>query len=81
MNSNGNSGSDERTVPKEALDQAPVDAGRSAEPAELDVRLDATAQALIGQQLRAIYDEIRQQEVPDHLLRLLDELERKERQA
>ncbi len=46
-----------------------------------DVKLDATGQALIGRQLRAIYDEIRQQEIPDHLLQLLDELERKERQA
>ncbi len=79
MNSNGKPDSDERPDdPNAVRDEAP---GSAANAAELDVKLDATAQALIGQQLRAIYDEIRQQEVPDHLLRLLDELERKERQA
>ena len=64
--------------PNMGLDKTTADAGHPAEP---DVKLDATAQALIGQHLRAIYDEIRQQDVPDHLLRLLDELERKEREA
>lgn len=79
MNTSGKNCSDKRPDDaKAAFDEAPIDAGETGEP---DVRLDTTAQALIGQHLRAIYDEIRQQEVPDHLLRLLDELERKERKA
>ena len=41
------------------------------------VKLDASAQALIGQQLRAVYGEIVNQPVPDHLLKLLEDLERK----
>ena len=79
MNANGKLGPDERPGDTKATpEEAPTHCGLSVEP---DIKLDATAQALIGQQLRAIYDEIRQQEVPDHLLQLLDELERKERQA
>lgn len=79
MNCNGKSVSEKHPDdPNAGLDEATAATGHAA---ELDVKLDATAQALIGQQLRAIYDDIRQQEVPDHLLRLLDELERKEREA
>ena len=46
-------------------------------PDDMAVKLDASAQALIGQQLRAVYGEILSQPVPDHLLELLEELERK----
>lgn len=35
-------------------------------------------QAHIGRQLRAVYDEVAQQPVPDRFLKLLDELERKQ---
>lgn len=45
------------------------------------IQFDKAAQALIGQHLKAMYSEVVQERVPDHLLRLLDELERKERQA
>ena len=41
-------------------------------------KLDEAAQRLIGSQLRAVYNEIVQQPVPDNLLELLAELERKE---
>ncbi len=47
--------------------------------AEPEVRLDEAAQALIGQHLKAVYSEIVQQPIPDEFLKLLDDLERKER--
>ncbi len=79
MNSHGKLVSDtDSDDPKAVPGAVAGDASQAAEP---DVRLDTTAQALIGQHLRTIYDEIRQQEVPEHLLQLLDELERKERRA
>ena len=40
--------------------------------------LDARAQALIGQRLKMVYDELVQEPIPDHLLRLLEDLEKKE---
>lgn len=43
-----------------------------------DVRLNARAQALIGQRLKTVYDELVQEPVPEHLLKLLEELEQKE---
>jgi Anti-sigma factor NepR len=46
---------------------------------DLDVKLDAYTQTLIGQKLKAIYREIVQEPVPETFLKLLDELERKER--
>lgn len=49
---------------------------RESEP---EVRLDEAAQALIGQHLKAVYSEIVQQPVPDEFLKLLEELERKEK--
>lgn len=48
---------------------------------EMVVRLDDSAQALIGQHLKAIYSEIIQERIPDNLLKLLDELGKKERQS
>ena len=42
--------------------------------------LDEQAQRLIGQRLKSAYDELVRQPVPDHLLKLLEELERKESQ-
>ena len=46
-----------------------------------DIKLNARAQALIGQRLRTVYDELVQEPVPDHLLKLLEELEQKEGQS
>ena len=43
-----------------------------------NVRLNARAQAMIGQRLKAVYNELVQEPVPEHLLQLLEELERKE---
>lgn len=42
------------------------------------VKLDDTAQALIGHHLRALYGQIVREPVPDHLIKLLQDLERKE---
>lgn len=39
--------------------------------------LEADLQAHIGRQLRAVYDEVVNEAVPDRLLRLIEELERK----
>lgn len=50
-----------------------------SEGGEDDIRIDEAAQALIGQHLKAIYSEIVQQPVPEELLKLLEDLERKER--
>ena len=52
------------------------EAGRSV--ADQPVMIDSAAQALIGQQLKAMYSDLVRQEIPDDLLRLLDELEAKE---
>lgn len=49
------------------------DEGQVGEP-----KIDEIAQAMIGRQLRAVYDEIVHEAVPDNLLKLLDELDRKE---
>jgi hypothetical protein len=40
--------------------------------------LGAELQAHIGRQLRAVYDEIAHQPVPDRFMKLLEELERKQ---
>lgn len=42
-------------------------------------KLDDSAQQMIGQQLKAVYSEIVRQPIPDQFLKLLDELERKEK--
>ena len=52
----------------------------SARPAEANIALDEPTQALIGHRLKAIYAEIVEQPVPEQLLKLLEELERQERE-
>ena len=42
------------------------------------IALDEPTQALIGHRLKAVYAEIVEQPVPEQLLKLLEELERKE---
>ena len=53
---------------------------RSDPGTETEVKLDESAQALIGHHLKAVYSEIVEQPIPDQFLKLLDELERKERE-
>jgi hypothetical protein len=43
----------------------------------LDAIVEADLQVQIGRQLRAVYDEVVSEGVPDRFLRLLEELERK----
>ncbi|MXQ12876.1 NepR family anti-sigma factor [Microvirga makkahensis] len=42
-----------------------------------DARLDSGSQKRIGDQLRAMYDELMQQPVPERFRELLDQLEKK----
>jgi len=44
---------------------------------ETSARLDSSSQKRIGDQLRAMYDELMQQPVPDRFKELLDQLENK----
>jgi hypothetical protein len=48
---------------------------------ESDPKLDSTSQKRIGDQLRAMYDELVQQPVPDRFRNLLDLLDRKDRET
>ncbi len=42
-----------------------------------DAKLDSSSQKRIGDQLRAMYDELMQQPVPDRFKELLDQLDKK----
>ncbi|GEO14660.1 NepR family anti-sigma factor [Microvirga aerophila] len=46
-----------------------------------DPKLDTTSQKRIGDQLRAMYDELVQQPVPDRFKNLLEQLEKKDRET
>ena len=46
---------------------------------KLDPKLDSSSQRRIGDQLRAMYDELMQQPVPDRFKDLLEQLERSNR--
>jgi anti-sigma factor NepR-like protein len=52
--------------------------GSNAFPFPKGAILEADLQAHIGRQLRAVYDEVVSEAVPDRFLRLLEELERKQ---
>ena len=55
----------------------PADARMAAElGAELETGLSPNLQAHIGRHVRAVFDEVAREPVPDHLLRLLNDLER-----
>jgi hypothetical protein len=59
---------------------APADARIAADEAalgaELETGLSPNLQAHIGRHVRAVFDEVAREPVPDHLLRLLNDLER-----
>ncbi|MBF9231958.1 NepR family anti-sigma factor [Microvirga alba] len=59
-----------RVIPEESLNNKLAD-----EP-----KLDSTSQKRIGDQLRAMYDELMQQPVPDRFKDLLDQLDKKEQE-
>ncbi len=46
-----------------------------------DPKLDSTSQKRIGDQLRAMYDELVQQPVPDRFKLLLEQLDKKDRET
>ncbi len=50
-------------------------------PAGMDAALEPDVQAHLGRQLRALYDEVASQPVPDRFRILLEQLEAKESQA
>ena len=62
-------------VPEMTIEQA-----RNGEPAGpgdgSEARLDSVVQRFIGDQLRAVYDEVAQEPVPERFVKLLEELER-----
>jgi hypothetical protein len=60
-------------------DKPKVDPRKRAEGENvLDTRLQAQLQAHLGRNLKAVYDALVEEPVPDRFLKLLDELERKE---
>jgi hypothetical protein len=57
------------------------DGSRSNEGAADFGHLDPRVRTHIGRKIKAVYDEILQEPVPDRFLNLLDELSKKEREA
>ena len=58
------------------LARAIMDSYSNSKPAT-DPKLDSGSQKRIGDQLRAMYDELMQQPVPDRFKELLDQLDKK----
>lgn len=54
--------------------------GSLSDKLESDPKLDNTSQKRIGDQLRAMYDDLVQQPVPDRFRNLLDLLEKKDQE-
>jgi hypothetical protein len=50
--------------------------GRASLGTEMDEGLSPSLQAHIGRHVRAAFDEVAREPIPDHLLRLLKDLER-----
>jgi hypothetical protein len=50
--------------------------GRASPGTEMDEGLSPSLQAHIGRHVRAAFDEVAREPIPDHLLRLLKDLER-----
>jgi hypothetical protein len=56
---------------------SPVSAGPGPEGTGSGAMLEGDLQAHIGRQLRAVYEEVVNEDVPDRFVKLLEELERK----
>jgi len=67
-------------VPAHAPPAAPPGAAQAASGAQVSA-LEPDVQAHLGRQLRAVYDEMASQPVPDRFIELLDALERKSRKV
>ncbi len=76
MHANGKGDGPGAQLPRDPGEDTNSNRERAGDPV---ITLDEAAQQMIGQQLKAVYGEIVQQPVPDQFLKLLDELERKER--
>jgi hypothetical protein len=65
--------------PRQTADTVPI-AGTPAGPGDsvAGAMFGADLQAHIGRQLRAVYDEVVGEAIPERFLRLLEELERKQ---
>lgn len=65
--------------PRQTAETVPIAGGPAAQTDTVGgAILGADLQAHIGRQLRAVYDEVVGEAVPDRFLRLLEELERKQ---
>ena len=53
-----------------------VRSGASSPESEMDDGLSPNLQAHIGRHVRAVFDEVAREPIPEHLLRLLKDLER-----
>jgi hypothetical protein len=58
---------------------SPMDAGST--PGKTDAKLGRDIQAKIGQQLRALYDDVVNQGVPDRFADLLNRLDRPDKES
>ncbi len=60
----------------QAVENGAPDTGGDAQGVELDSGLTPALQAHIGRHVRAVFDEVAREPIPEHLLRLLKDLER-----
>ena len=59
----------------QAAEHGAADAGGDTQGVELDSGLTPALQAHIGRHVRAVFDEVAREPIPEHLLRLLKDLE------
>ena len=59
-----------------AVENGAPDVGGDTQRVELDSGLTPALQAHIGRHVRAVFDEVAREPIPEHLLRLLKDLER-----
>ena len=78
MQSSGREPRDSRPVAASVDKENELTEGLSTQ-GDAQVKLDESAQAMIGQRLKAVYSAIVREPVPDQFLKLLEELERKEK--
>ena len=70
--------SDKRGQAHDMDSRQPAETIPTSSPPANGAMLEADLQAHIGRHLRAVYDEVVKEEVPDRFLQLLRELERKQ---
>ena len=60
----------------QAAEHGSADAGGETQGVELDSGLTPALQAHIGRHVRAVFDEVAREPIPEHLLRLMKDLEK-----